>query len=237
MRRDKNKISHHVRSFFLLTLIATATLLCLNGDAHAQGFDPKELFAFANNLKTLTNSDAYRDAVDARAREQLTALPKPCPDAETKRLPSVNPYGLLKLDADGKMIGGALGQPYEVKGCGDLTQINVIVAGDPEKGMQTELYVPGVVTGNPKVILPVMAEVAKATLERTPECHKRSIINTALKGFDGDVVKDANVKGARPFTQIWTVWACDKVLDVPVHYVPGPKGTDVRVTADEVRDH
>jgi hypothetical protein len=223
---------------FGLALAVLAALVCHPTETPAQTTDMGPIIKFMNSFKDLLNSEAYRNAVEERAREQLTALPTPCPTAELKRDLRISQYEQFRfneIDDEGRLVGGMWGQPFDVKDCGDLTRVNVLVVGNPEQGMQTSLYVPGVATGHPKILVALMAEVAKATVERTPQCDKRSIINTTYRGSDADLVKDP--KNKRPFTQIWTVWACDAVLDVPVHFTPGPKGIDARVIPTEVAQH
>lgn len=140
-----------------------------------------------------------------------------------------------RFDATGRPIAGIWHEWVEAAGCGRARRLNVMTIAAPNKAPSVLPTLPGTTRADPLLQRDGLryALIGAAPLA-AKDCKKVAITDTRFDAFEGTPAPDARPGfDPRPWRETWTVWACGKAIDVPIHFAPDATGTGIHVQPSE----
>jgi hypothetical protein len=193
---------------------------------------------FTPGFLAFLKSDAHRRALYDKAREQNARLPGSCPTVVYSLPGVITFFEPVTTDADGTPTQGVWAEAVDAAGCGMTRRYNIVTLAPPGKPLRTEAMLPGTTKADPLLQRDSLAQVYEAMTAATNQrdCKNVAITDTRFEAYEGGPVKNAKSgPNARPWRELWTLWACGRIVEVPLHFVPDEKGTAIRVSAQEVK--
>ncbi len=120
-------------------------------------------------------------------------------------------------------------------GCGNTLQFNFVTGVSANTPLKTVALLPG----DSKTDLTLMRDglmyAYQGATMKARDCKQEIVVETKFDTWEGDAIRTAlHGPNSRPWKETWTVWACGKLVDVPIHFVPDNNGTVIHVDGPEV---
>ncbi len=136
----------------------------------------------------------------------------------------------LQMDAAGKLIGGAWKEQVRESGCGSERLLNALTVASPGGALETRPMLPGSTIADPRLQGDSVRYAAGAMGGMPAGCEQGAVLDTRYVGLEGQP------PGTRPapngpvaaWSEIWTLQACAKRVQVEMHFKPDATGTDIR---------
>ena len=152
-----------------------------------------------------------------------------CPDATYATTGEIGILAPLKIGA-GRIIGGAWKETMQQTGCGATRRLNAVTTVQPNGSLDVRALLPGTTITDPQ-LQQDSVQYAAAVIGDTPEgCGQGGVWNTRFVGVDGQKpgALPTSRDPPRPWSEVWTLQACAKRVDVTMHFTPDATGTDIR---------
>lgn len=205
-----------------IVLLIGYALLMPSAVVRAQSFD-------LGQLHTFTRSQPYQTIL-AKA---LAAVP----DAVLKRCPTLVSHGskviLIKpvtLGEGGIPNGGAWKQSFPVSGCGNDTLLNFYFSATSDQKINTIVGAPGTTLADVTLQQDAGLYANAAASGAEKGCKTFTVKNTKFEAFGlaKPATPDPGTEARfRPWWETWTVVGCNRIIDVPIDFVPHDGGTQV----------
>jgi hypothetical protein len=223
------------RTCRFVAVLALAGFWCATiVDAAAQSGAPAA--QAAPELSRYVASEAHQRAVTEAARRTNDLLPDSCKTMQFQ------PTGLLRVnkavqfDAQGHPSDGAWSEPVNGAGCGTTKRYNVMTVVSGNQPPREVGLLPGTTNADPFLQRDSVLHAFVGTARYSKDCKQRAITDTRFDAFEGEAVKNAlHGANARPWREVWTVWACGSLVDVVIHFTPDDKGTGIAVRPEEAK--
>ena len=195
--------------------LALAMLLTAGAAARADdGIDPRFL--------SFVRSQAYQAAVIKAATEQEQGLPGACAAARYRPTGDVAFFAPPQFDGGNRIVHGLWREQVEAEGCGTVVLLNIF-------SLATESGEPKLLGGLPgttRADLPLQRQALLIAIRGVPDkaslCHDVRVVDTAL-------APDAPTGRTAPWSETWTVLACDEAYPVPLRFTPSADGATIKV--------
>ena len=153
-----------------------------------------------------------------------------CPAAAYTTTGEVGVLEPVRTDDKGQAIGGAIKEGIRETGCGPERLLNALTIIQPDGSLQTIPLLPGTTITDPQLQQDSVPYAAGALGQMPAGCDQGGVINTRFVGLDGQPPGTRPQPGAppRPWTEVWTLQACAKRVDVTIHFTPDQTGTEIR---------
>jgi hypothetical protein len=213
--------------------LAFAAFLLLSAPAAAQA--PQA--ALSPELSRYLASFAHRNAVIAAARQSNAQLPDACGTVELEPTLPVQIERAPRFDPFGRLIEGTWSEPVTVTGCGGTRRFNVETIALPHQEPQFFALLPGTTRADASLQHDGVRHVFMATADLVKDCRRLAVTDTRFEDYEGGSALKLKPGPAapRPWRELWTVWRCGKIIDVKLHFVPGAKGTTIKVNPEEAK--
>ena len=157
-------------------------------------------------------------------------LPQPCSTASYTTTGNIGVMLPIKASPDGRLTAGAWKETIQQAGCGTTRVLNALTTVQPDGTLQTQPLLPGTTITDPQLQQDSVQYAAAGMGPMPPGCDQGSVLNTRFVGQDGSAPGVPPRPGSppRPWTEVWTLAACAKQVDVLMHFTPDPTGTEVR---------
>jgi hypothetical protein len=179
-------------------------------------------------------SPEHRGAVIAAAQRMNGQLPGSCAAVEFRPTGSIIIGQPPRFDAVGRPVEGMWTEPVTATGCGATRRYNVLTIAAPDKPPRQVGLLPGTTHADPLLQRDGISYAFLGTTILVKDCKQRTITDTRFDDYEGPPAADARPgQQPRPWRETWTVWACGKSIDVPIHFAPDATGTAIHVTPGE----
>lgn len=217
------------------TLILLAVLAGLAGEGRAAEAPPGKT-VFTPELTHYLASAEHEQAVLDAARRHNERLPDKCPSMAFSSTGLMAIFAPIRMGADARPVEGAWNEPVTASGCGSTKQFNVLTFVAPGQPIAEVALLPGDTKADPALQRDALVNVYQGAALHAKDCQELIVTGTKFEAWEGEPVKNAlHGPNARPWRETWTVWACRRVVDVPIHFVPDERGTGFRVVPREVK--
>ncbi len=135
------------------------------------------------------------------------------------------------MDAAGKVIGGAWKEQVRESGCGSERLLNALTVASPDGALETRPLLPGSTIADPQLQRRQRALRGGGHGRHARRLRAgRACWTRAMSAWRGSRPGPAPPRTARsrPWTEIWTLQACAKRVQVEMHFKPDATGTDIR---------
>lgn len=180
-------------------------------------------------LPLLTRAD-HIAALQRAARAIDPPGSPPCPAAKYTTTGEVGVLTPVQVDDKGQPVSGAIKEGMRETGCGADRLLNALTLVEPDGSLQTQALLPGTTITDPQLQQDSVPYAAGAMGQMPPGCEQGSVANTRFVGLDGQAPGTLPTPGSqpRPWTEVWTLQACAKRVDVTIHFTPDQTGTEIR---------
>jgi hypothetical protein len=207
--------------------LALCALLALVAAAAADTAVPPDLARYIA-------SPEHQKMAIAAAQWTSQRLPDGCAAAELRLATPIIVLRPARFDAAGRLLDGIWQEPVQATGCGRTRRLNVMTIAAPDKAPRVISLLPGTTRADPLLQRDGLryAFIGASVLAR--DCKQLAVIDTRFAAFEGTPAPDARPGfDPRPWREVWTIWACGKVMDMPVHFAPDATGTAIHVVPKE----
>jgi hypothetical protein len=178
--------------------------------------------------------ETYRQTAIEAARRHNDNLPDSCKTMSFALSAVVTVYAPVRMEG-GQPVEGAWAEPVMATGCGKTLRFAVLTIVAPDKPAMTLSLIPGDSRADPMLQRDSVKDVLDHASVASGGCKDMVVTDTRFEDWEGGPVKGPHGREARPWRETWTVWACGKLLDVPVHFTPNDRGTLIEVKSAEVK--
>ena len=153
-----------------------------------------------------------------------------CPTATYVTTGEVGILVPVQTNAGGRATAGVWKETVQATGCGMSRLLNALTTVQPDGTLQTDPLLPGSTITDPRLQQDSVQYAAAGMGEMPAGCDEGGVLNTRFVELDGRPPGTRPTPGAapRPWTEIWTLIACSRQVDVTMHFTPDSTGTDVR---------
>ena len=153
-----------------------------------------------------------------------------CPTASYMTTGEIGVLMPLQADPSGHITAGAWKETIQQTGCGTARLLNALTVVQPDGTLETQPLLPGSTITDPQLQQDSVQYAAAGMGPMPPGCDQGGVLNTRYLGQDGKPPGSLPAPGRPPlpWTEIWTLVACARQVDVVMHFTPDPTGTDVR---------
>jgi hypothetical protein len=212
---------------------ALVVVMVLFGTAAAAA--PDTAVGVPPSLTALLTRPDHLAALQRAARAADPPGGATCPDADYVTTGDIGIVQPLKTGDKGELVSGAFKESVQETGCGMDRRLNALTTIGPDGTAETTPLLPGSTIADPELQRDSVPFAAGAMGPLPPDCDGGSVIDTHYVGLDGMPPGTRPKPGQppRPWTEVWTLQACAKHVDVTMHFAPDATGTDIR--ADPVK--
>lgn len=197
-----------------LMLLAAAALSA--APAYAQVNDET-----VRKFRKFLGSWTYSTLVAKRALDNDAALPPKCGHRR------VAGRRLIALPAKPEFIAtrqvpiaGAWVERVAVRRCGSIVQHNIFVTASKVRGLLARAGFPGTTRAALDLQVAVGKRALRQVLEARPGCRRVDVVDTKVIGRRRDP--------RAPWSEVWTIWACGKLIRQTWDFTPGAGRTRYR---------
>lgn len=173
-------------------------------------------------FRSLLGSWTYSTLIAKRALDNDAALPPPCGRRRVlaRRLVAlpVKPEFIASRQVP---VAGAWVERVAIQRCGSVVQHNIFVTASRVRGLVARAGFPGTT----RAALDLQAAVGKRALKRVLDAHRGcrrvDIVDTKVIG------RPRNPRA--PWSEVWTVWACGRLVRQTWDFTPSAGGTRYRM--------
>jgi len=186
--------------------------------------------ALPQGLLPLLARPDHRAALLQAAQAVAALQPRPCPKATYVTTGDIALLQPLKLDAKGQPIGGVWKESVTETGCETTRVLNALTMVAPNGMLRTRPLLPGSTITDPQLQADSVQYAAAGMGEMPPGCDEGGVVDTAFVGVDGEPAGAKPPPGGvlKPWTETWTLQACNKRAQVTMHFIPDPSGTEIQ---------
>ena len=181
-------------------------------------------------LSRLLATPEHRYALLRAARSVAGPNAQGCQTANYATTGEVGILEPLRTGAQGRLTAGAWKESITQSGCGPDRLLNTITAVRSDGSLDTQPLLPGTTITDPQLQRDSVGYAAGGMGAMPPGCDQGAVTDTRFVGVDGDApgVLPQPSAPPRPWTEVWTLQACAKHVDVTMHFAPDPTGTNIR---------
>jgi hypothetical protein len=204
--------------------------LILGAPLAAQAADPPE--QLPPGLLPLLARPDHRTALLQAAQAVNAVQPGACPKANYVTTGEVSMLLPLRLDAKGQPVGGVWKESMNETGCDRTRVLNALTIVMPNGTLKTRPLLPGSTITDPQLQQDSVQYAAAGMGEMPAGCDQGGVVDTAFVGVDGEPAGTKPPAGGvlKPWTELWTLQACNRRAQVTMHFTPGPSGTEIQAT-------
>jgi hypothetical protein len=182
-------------------------------------------------------SFAHRDGVIAAARQSNAQLPDACGTVKLEPTLPLQIEREPRFDAFGRLLEGVWSEPVTVTGCGRTRRFNVETIALPHQEPQLFGLLPGTTRADAAQQHDGVRRVFMATAGLVKGCPRLAVTDTRFEDYEGGsaLKLKPGPEARRPWRELWTVWRCNKIIEVELHFIPDAKGTTIKVKPDEAK--
>ena len=201
----------------LLPFLAVAGFFLTTVAAHAQSAEET-----VRKFHSFLGSWTYSTLVAKRALDNDAALPPRCGHRRvaSRRLVAlpVRPEFIATRKVP---VKGAWVERVAVKRCGSLVHHNIFVRASKVRGLVARPGFPGFTRAALDLQIAVGKQALRRVLDARPGCKRVDIVHTEVVG------KPRNPRA--PWSEVWTIWSCGKLIRQTYEFTPGAGGTRFRL--------
>lgn len=164
----------------------------------------------------------YSTLVAKRALDNDAALPPRCNRRRVvaRRLVAlpVRPQFIATRQVP---VAGAWVERVAIRRCGSVVQHNIFVTASKVRGLVARAGFPGTTRAALDLQIAVGKRALKRVLEFRRGCRRVDIVDTKVTG--------GSRNPRAPWTEVWTIWACGKLVRQTWEFTPGAGGTSYRL--------
>lgn len=180
-------------------------------------------------INAYRGNEQFQRVADASFRAFEAGLSTHCTQVSERWTEATFVYaGAPERDADGKLVRVAWEERVPGMACGRSRLYRVRVSIEGGKG-SVKGMLPGDGLSSPD--LPEAQDAVKAAVRSTLQGHNScqiDVVDTRLRA-------DGVVDGREPWSELWTVTACGRQMQVPVQFTPqASKGTDIDIEPSKI---
>ena len=152
-----------------------------------------------------------------------------CPNVAYATTGDVGMLEPAKINA-GRITAGAWKETIQQTGCGMTRQLNAVTTVQADGSLQVQALLPGSTMTDPQLQQDSVQYAASGIGTMPDGCEQGGVLNTRFVGVDGlkPGIRPAPSSPPRPWSEVWTLQACAKRVDVTMHFTPDGTGTDIR---------
>ncbi|HYM32899.1 MAG TPA: hypothetical protein VEU47_16480 [Candidatus Cybelea sp.] len=185
--------------------------------------------------KYMASPEHWQAVVDS-AQRQNAIIPGSCSSLVFSHTGIVRQTKPVTMRPDGTPDEGFWGEAIEGKGCGTTKQFNLYTIAAANQPIKVIAAVPGNTHADILLQRDSLQYVFLAAGVAAKDCKQQVVTEATFGDYEGGPLPNALAgPNARPWRETWTVWACGKLLDVPVHYLPDATGTGISVSNKEIK--
>jgi hypothetical protein len=229
-RRDRPGLAPAIPSLLAVVFLA-AIFSALLPPAAAAAPQSAVTPGFAHFLA----SEEHRQIVLDTARRHSENVPNSCKSMSFALAAQVTIYAPVRIEG-GKPVEGAWAEPVMGTGCGKSIRFTALTIVAPGKAPVTLSLIPGDTRADPVLQRDSVKDVLDHVAAATGGCKELVVTDTRFDDWEGPAEKPAaHGRETRPWREVWTVWACGKLVEVPIHFTPNGAGTLYEVKSAEVK--
>lgn len=174
------------------------------------------------DTQTYLESAANQSAMKASLEEAAQSLVPGCKTLSADGAKTVV-YKPISFTPKGEPSGGMFRETATVDACGTRLRINVLAIARPDGPIKRITLLPGTTIGDPMLQRDALRYAFGGAQGAVPkDCRALGIRNTEFLRYD-----PKNLEGKKPWREVWTVSACDKLIPVEMIFQPDADGTTV----------
>ncbi len=204
--------------------------LALGAPLAAQAEDPPA--QLTPGLLPMRARPDHRAALLQAAQTVNAMQPDACPKANYVTTGEVSILQPLRLDAKGQPIGGLWKESVNETGCDHTRVLNALTIVTPNGLLKTRPLLPGSTITDPQLQQDSVQYAAAGMGDMPAGCEQGGVVDTAFVGVDGEPAGTKPPAGGvlKPWSELWTLQACSKRVQVTMHFTPDPSGTEIQAT-------
>jgi len=203
--------------------------------------DPQDDMSLADKkgFDSYLSSPAYAGRLSDMLKNAKTASFSGCENVTTDapRIVVIKP---IKVGPESTPIAGVWKVTVPAQGCGKSRLINAFFVVGKENKVFFLLTIPGTSRGDPQLQKDTLFYVFMASARKNADCKAPSIINSRFETDEKpSVIANAppqfkSLVFDRQSRETWSVEACGRFFEVPVHYMHSTAGTTITAAESEV---
>jgi len=188
-----------------------------------------EARAETNPLQAFIATAAYRDLVSRALGALPAAIFRKCPAlvASGSQVVILRP---VTFAPDGKPKGGLWRHAVPIKGCGNDTLVNLFFWVAPDQRITTLFGIPGATHADLTQQGEAIQYAEEGAQAVAKDCKAFLVIDSRFEGYGvarPPIADPGPGTPGRPWWETWTLSGCDRLIDVPIDFVPNAKGTEI----------
>ena len=131
-------------------------------------------------------------------------------------------------EAGGKLVAGSWKEQVKEAGCGAPRTLNALTTASPA-GLDVQPLLPGTTIADPTLQADSVPFAANALGAMPQGCEQGGVTDTRFVAMEGSApgVLPTTGQALHPWTELWTLQACAKRVQVQMRFTPDATGTGI----------